>query len=78
MDILSSSISVAKEDISMNMPMYQYGVDSVVAIEIGNWFAKKLSADVAVFDILRDSTLAEAGVLAAGESSYKQGSWSDN
>lgn len=75
MDKLSSSISIAKEDMNVDKPMHQYGVDSLVAIELRNWFAKKLNADVAVFDILGDSTLADIGVLAAGRSLYKQASW---
>lgn len=78
MDKLSSSISIAKEDMNVNKPMYQYVADSLVAIEIRNWFAKKLNADVTVFDILGDSTFADIGVLGAGRSSYKQASWDDN
>ena len=78
MDRLSSSTSIAKEDMDVNRPMHQYGVDPLVAIEIRNWFAKKLNADIAVFDILGDSTFADIGVLGAGRSSYKRASWSDN
>ena len=78
MDKVSSSISIAKEAMDANKPMYHYGVDSLVANEVRDLFAKKLNADVAVLDILGDSTFAEVGVLAAGRSSYKQASWSDN
>jgi hypothetical protein len=47
---LSISTSVPVEDINEEKAMQQYGVDSLVAIEIRNWFTKKLSAEVAVFD----------------------------
>ncbi len=76
-DKLSSSISVPKEKMDINKPMHQYGVDSLVAIEIRNWFAKKLKADIAVFDILGNSTFSDIGVLGAGKSTYKQASWDD-
>ena len=54
--------------------MHQYGVDSLVALELRNWFAKKLNADVAVFDILGESTFAGVSVMAARRNSFKQAS----
>ena len=29
--------------------MESYGVDSLVAVELRNWFAKEMAADIAVF-----------------------------
>ena len=77
MDKLSSSISIAKSEMDVDRAMHQYGVDSLVAIELRNWFAKKLGADVAVFDILGGSTFAGIGLLAAGRSEFRQASWGD-
>lgn len=38
-------------------------------------FAKKLNADIAIFDILGSLSIAQIGLLAAKRSSYKQNSW---
>lgn len=75
---LSTSTSVPIEDISEDNPMQQYGVDSLVAIEIRNWFSKKLGADIAVFDIMGKSTIRDTAVLAAGRSMYKQANWTED
>lgn len=69
---LASTTSVPVEDIKDDMAMHQYGVDSLVAIEIRNWFAKKVAADVAVFDILGELSIRELATLAAGRSSYRK------
>lgn len=45
-----------------------------MAVELGNWFTKKLSAGVAVFDILGDSRFSAPRLLAAERSSYKEAS----
>lgn len=74
----SSSISIPKKDMRNDKSLRLYGVDSLVAIELRNWFAKKLDADVAVFDILGESTFKGNGMLAAARSSYKQAWWVGN
>ena len=48
---LSKALAVAKENIDVGRPLHAYGVDSLLAIELRNWFAKLFHADVAVFDI---------------------------
>lgn len=75
MNKLSTSIAIAREDMDADKPMYQYGVDSLVAVELRNWFGKKLGADVAIFDLLGETTFRSIGVLAAGRSLYKQEAW---
>ena len=66
---LAASIMVAKDDMDVTKPMYRYGVDSLVAVELRNRFAKKLTADIAIFDILGESTFLAVGTLAARRSS---------
>ena len=74
---LASSISIPKEDMDSDKPVHHYGVDSLVAIELRNWFARKLNADVAVFDILGDSSLTDLGRLAAMRSSFRRVPWNE-
>jgi len=72
---LSSTIAVPVQDISDDKAMHHYGVDSLVAIEIRNWFAKKVRADVAVFDILGDMSINEIATSAAAKSTFKKEGW---
>ncbi|KAK2024958.1 ketoacyl-synt-domain-containing protein [Colletotrichum zoysiae] len=49
---LSKSLQMPTEDIDVTRPLYFYGVDSLVAIEMRNWVIKELSSDVSLDDIL--------------------------
>ncbi|KAF8538722.1 KR domain-containing protein [Trichophaea hybrida] len=45
---LSKALSISTEDIDTSRPFHAYGVDSLVAVELRNWFIKEIGADVAV------------------------------
>lgn len=64
---LSSLLNSPTEEFDTKKPLHSYGVDSLVAVEIKNWFAKQLKADVAVFDLLGGATLEGVGRLVATE-----------
>ncbi|MCJ1386254.1 hypothetical protein MMC17_009380 [Xylographa soralifera] len=49
---LIKSLSIPREDLDTTKPLHKYGVDSLLAVELRNYFAKELSADVAIFDIM--------------------------
>ena len=67
---LARTVSIPVEDIDLNKPMHRYGIDSLVAVEIRNWFAKEVGADIAVFEILGGESLTNMGVMSAGRSSF--------
>ena len=48
---LSTTLTLAAMDIDIERPLHTYGVDSLLAVELGNWFAKVFQIDIAVFDI---------------------------
>ena len=77
MDKLARSMSTAKENMQIDKSLRLFGMDSLVAVELRNWFAKKLKADITVFDLMGEATFAEIGLLAANRSAYKQASWAD-
>ncbi|KAF2036035.1 polyketide synthase [Setomelanomma holmii] len=56
---LSSLLVVSKDDIDPRKPIHKYGVDSLVAVEMRNWFAKGVGADVGTIEILGDLGIAE-------------------
>ncbi|XHG07920.1 hypothetical protein AWENTII_011051 [Aspergillus wentii] len=65
---LAKTLAVSKEEFDVNKPMHSYGVDSLVAVELRNWFAKELKAEIAIFNMLGGATIANVGALAASKS----------
>lgn len=65
---LSKALAVPLENLDPGQAMHTYGVDSLVAVELRNWFAHALDADVAVFEILGGASFDDVGALVAGKS----------
>lgn len=62
---LSKALAIPEHDIDSSKPLHAYGVDSLLAVELRNWFGKVLGADVAVFDIMgAESIVAMSGDVA--------------
>ena len=72
---MSKSLCMAEEDIDAQKRLHLCGVDSLVAVELRNWFIKEFSADVAVFDILGDFSCVTLGALVAGRSRLQHIQW---
>ncbi|KAE8377420.1 hypothetical protein BDV26DRAFT_215055 [Aspergillus bertholletiae] len=66
-------VSLSEGDIDQNKPLHEYGVDSLVAVEIRSWFSKEMKADVAVFDIMGRATVSSLAQLAASRSKLDKG-----
>ncbi|RDW93799.1 type I polyketide synthase [Aspergillus mulundensis] len=73
MQRLSKAIGVPLKNLDAGKPMNQYGVDSLVAVELRNWFKWKLDADIAVFEMLGKMSFEEMGRIAAGKSLVVKG-----
>ncbi|KAI1804894.1 hypothetical protein F4811DRAFT_570659 [Daldinia bambusicola] len=56
---------------SLDEPMRNFGVDSLQAIELRSWFAQEFAADIPIFTILGEETLATMGLLAARKSKLR-------
>jgi hypothetical protein len=54
---LCKILSVPEEEMGADKPMHLYGVDSLIAMELRNWFTKEFSADIAIFENLGGATL---------------------
>lgn len=74
---LSSTLSLTREELDTATPMHSYGVDSLVAVELRNWFAKEVHADIAIFDILGGATIVTASALATAKSRFKKANWTE-
>lgn len=64
---LSKALAVPTIDIDTGKPFHAYGVDSLLAVELRNWFGKELGADVAVFDIMAAESIAAMSATLAGQ-----------
>ncbi|KAI1171055.1 hypothetical protein F4777DRAFT_591503 [Nemania sp. FL0916] len=60
---LSISLSVSSADIDVNKALSDYGVDSLMAVELQNWIAMHFKANVAVFDIMGGRHITTIGDL---------------
>jgi hypothetical protein len=69
---LSKALAVPRENINQSRCMHMYGVDSLVAVELRNWFAQTMDADVAIFEILGNTSFEEVSMLVAGKSRFLQ------
>lgn len=74
---LSKALSIPMPELDANKPLHQYGVDSLVAVELRSWFAKEMQADIAVFDILGSATVTSVGQLATSKSRLTREKWVD-
>ncbi|KAI0454247.1 hypothetical protein F5B21DRAFT_524900 [Xylaria acuta] len=45
-------LSLASDQFNPSLPLYSYGVDSLIAVERRNWVIKVLKVDMAIFEIL--------------------------
>lgn len=55
--------------------MDSFGVDSLIALEIRNWMAKEMRADLALYEILGDVKLIDTGITAARKSDFRPARW---
>lgn len=62
---LCKALSLPLLSFDVSQPLHVYGVDSLIAVEMRNWFTQTLEADVAVFEILGGSTAETLGRAVA-------------
>ena len=67
---LSKTLAIDKANIEGDKPMHTLGVDSLAALEIRTWFRRAIGADVAVFEILGNTSILTLCLAAAGKSSF--------
>lgn len=60
---LARALNMAADDMQPEKVLSDYGVDSLMAVELRNWIAKEFQAAVAVFDIMGNMKIEEIGRL---------------
>ncbi|KAI0096862.1 hypothetical protein GGR51DRAFT_489918 [Nemania sp. FL0031] len=61
-------IMVPASDVDITKPVYTYGVDSLVAVELRNWLALELKSDISIFDLTSSAPITEVCKKIAGRS----------
>jgi hypothetical protein len=51
-DKICKFLSLAPSHLDVSKPLHSYGIDSLIAMELRNWFLRILKTEVSVFDIL--------------------------
>uniref|UniRef100_A0A0B7K4Y2 Uncharacterized protein n=1 Tax=Bionectria ochroleuca TaxID=29856 RepID=A0A0B7K4Y2_BIOOC len=67
---LSNALGIPIADVDASRAVHLYGVDSLIALELKNWFANEYKADITVLQILSNITLEQLGLKVAEESSF--------
>ncbi|KAJ0424608.1 hypothetical protein BJY00DRAFT_326526 [Aspergillus carlsbadensis] len=71
---LSQITGIPVEAIDPTKPVHAAdGINSLVAVELRNWFEKKIGADIAVLEILGGQSIIELSGLAAGRTRFRAG-----
>ena len=64
-DKLSQMLHMQAADIDVSRPMHTFGIDSLFAVDVRNWFRKTAGHEISVFDILSDKAVKELCHVAA-------------
>ncbi|KAG9238586.1 hypothetical protein BJ875DRAFT_415989 [Amylocarpus encephaloides] len=67
---LSISLDIPSDSIHPRKPIHTYGVDSLLAVGLRNWFKKEFRSNVSVFDIVSNSSLASVVSLVVSRSDW--------
>jgi acyl carrier protein len=68
---LARAMFIAPDDVEPTKPLSAYGVDSLMVVELRNWFGKEFGASVAVFDIMGGVPIAKIAENIVARSTMK-------
>lgn len=67
---LADILSVPASEIDSKRPLYSYGVDPLVALEVRNWVTREMKANMALLDILAEVPMEEFARQIAEKSKF--------
>lgn len=68
---IAQVLGLPELDIDPHKPIHIYGIDSLVAIDLKNWLAREMGAEMEVFMLLGNSSLETISAVAAEKSRYR-------
>jgi aryl carrier-like protein len=66
---LTNMFGVAEEEIVPSKDLAEYGVDSLIAVELRNWIAAQAASDISIFELMQSPSLTELSAIVAAKSS---------
>ena len=74
----SQLLLIAEEDIDASQSPVAAGMDSLIAIEVREWWKRQLGGDISVLEVMNASSIEELGVRAVEELKGKYGGGGGN
>ncbi|KAE8374944.1 putative polyketide synthase [Aspergillus bertholletiae] len=68
---VSQILGLSPSDIEPGKPIQTYGIDSLVAIDLKNWFETEIGTSMTVFDVMSNTPLCRLSATAAERSRYR-------
>jgi aryl carrier-like protein len=62
---IAGMFGLVEEDVSPAKSLADYGVDSLVAVEMRNWIISQVGADISIFELMQSPSLAELSTKLA-------------
>ena len=72
---LSKALSIPQEDVDTSKPLHTFGVDSLLAVELKNYFTKEFDAEVAIFDIMGVASFENLSSVVVRKSKARSDEW---
>lgn len=70
---LSRILAMPASEIDTTKTIHAYGVDSLVALELRNWFEREVGAEIPVFELMSAGSISSLCQTAAGKTKYRRG-----
>ena len=65
-------LGLKNSEIDVLQPLHTYCMDSLVAIDLKNWFGREIGVDVQLFHLLRNKSLETVAREAAAASRFRR------
>ena len=66
---LQKMFGLMEEDVSPSKPLSDFGVDSLISVELRNWIASQLSSEFSIFDLMQSPSLMKLSATIASKCS---------
>ncbi|TGJ81201.1 hypothetical protein E0Z10_g7561 [Xylaria hypoxylon] len=70
LDKLARVLSVDRSNLDTGKPLYAYGVDSLVAVDVRSWLLKDLGSEVSVFDMNSQASIKHLAKTATAKNRF--------
>ncbi|KAF7621589.1 hypothetical protein AFLA_011883 [Aspergillus flavus NRRL3357] len=69
---LAHIMGIPRAEISPEKPVSAYGIDSLMALDLKNWFHNEIGAELVIFDIMSSMDLRQLAGVAVRKSRYRK------